>query len=78
MVSGLDLESEPDLQGAVMGLLFPEAMLQLDLQSELGLQGAVVEVDLAARSMKSSPVSCSSSPCSAKTETVGRGGVGGS
>ena len=74
----LDLESELDLQGAVVELIFPEAMSQLDLQSELGLQGALAEVDIAARSMKSSPVSCSSSPRSAKTELVTRGGVDGS
>ena len=73
----LDLESEPDLQGAVVELLFPEAVSGLDLKSEPGLQGAMVEVDISARSMKSSPVSCSSSPRSAKTELVARGGVGG-
>ena len=78
-----------------MGLLFPEAMLQLDLQgtvkldipeavfeldlkSELNLQGVVAELDIVARTMKSSPVSCSSSPRPAETELVGRGGVGGS
>ena len=76
-VSQLDLKSELNLQGAVVGFVFPEAMSQLDLQSELGLQGALAEVDIAARSMKSSPVSCSSSPRSAETELVGRGGVGG-
>ena len=36
-----------------------------------------MELDVTARSMKSSPVSCSSSPRSAKTELVTRGGIGG-
>ena len=103
-MSGLDLESEPNLQGAVVGLPFPEAMWQLDLQravtdpllpeamSERDLRGAMVEsflafllllvrsteLGIAARTMKSSPVSCPSSPRPAETELVERGGVGGS
>ena len=85
-MSGLDLKSEPDLQGAVIDLLLPEAV------SERDLRGAMVESFLAfllllvrstelgvtARTMKSSPVSCPSSPRPAETELVGRGGVGGS
>ena len=55
----------------------PEAVSQLDLESELNLQGTVAELVVVARTMKSSPVSGSSSPRSAKTELVGRGGVGG-
>ena len=62
---------------AVVELVIPEAAPELDLKSELGLQGAIVEVDVAAGSMESSPVSCSSSPRSAKTELITRGGVGG-
>ena len=71
-----EVVSEPNLQGAVE-LDIPEAVSQLDLESELYLQGAVAELDVVARTMKSSPVLGSSSPRSAKTELVGRGGVGG-
>ena len=77
MATKLDFESELDLQGAVVDLFFPEVVSWLDLKSEPDLQGAMVELNIAARSMKSSPMSCSSSPRSAKTELVGRGGVGG-
>ena len=110
MVSGLDLKSEPDREGAVVDLFFPEAVSRLDLKSEPSLQGAVVELGIldaeserdlrgavvesflafllllvrstelgiAAMTMEPSLVSGSSSPRSAETELVGRGGVGGS
>ena len=65
-----------DLQGTVE-LDIPEAVFKLDLESELNLQGVVPELDIVARTMKSSPVSCSSSPRPAETELADRGGVSG-
>ena len=65
------------IHGVVVDLDVPEVVSQLDLKSELHLQGAVAELDVPTRTMKSPPVSGSSSPRSAKTELVARGGVGG-